>query len=199
MRTKFKYFTIPNALPKEALQRILKEGKDLIAKASQSPNMNVAATNVGNYDPKTTGQRDTTVVWLDNDRIYDLLVPFLRRANQEAGWNFVLHGVQAVQFAEYAKGQYNEWHSDQHWGPLDMPEHKDLWRKLSLSVTFDSIYEGGDFELDQGRGGGIITIDELKDAGTILVFPSYLFHRVKPVTSGVRYSLVMWGIGPPFR
>ena len=181
------------------MQRILKEGKDLIAKASQSPDMDVAATNIGNYDPKSTGQRDTTLVWLDNDGIYDLLVPFLKRANQEAGWNFLIQGVQAVQFAEYKKGQYNEWHSDQHWGPLDMPGHENLWRKLSLSVTFETDYEGGDFELDLGRDGGILAIDELKDAGTVLVFPSYAFHRVKPVTSGVRYSLVMWGIGPPFR
>jgi PKHD-type hydroxylase len=30
------------------------------------------------------------------------------------------------------------------------------------------------------------------------VFPSFIYHRVKPVTEGTRYSLVIWSCGKPF-
>ena len=42
-----------------------------------------------------------------------------------------------------------------------------------------------------------IEIKEKK--GTIIVFPSYLVHRVKPVVKGTRYSLVVWFCGEPFK
>ena len=35
--------------------------------------------------------------------------------------------------------------------------------------------------------------------GSIVVFPSFIWHRVKPITKGTRYSLVMWNCGYPFK
>ena len=35
--------------------------------------------------------------------------------------------------------------------------------------------------------------------GGIVVFPSFVWHRVKPVTKGIRYSLVVWILGQPFK
>ena len=55
-------------------------------------------------------------------------------------------------------------------------------------------YVGGDFEFDE-----IKTNVDFKSQGTIIVFPSYLRHRVLPVTSGVRKSLVAWFYGPKWR
>ena len=40
---------------------------------------------------------------------------------------------------------------------------------------------------------------ELENKGDLIVFPSHLWHRVRPVTSGKRLSLVVWFIGPPFK
>ena len=40
---------------------------------------------------------------------------------------------------------------------------------------------------------------EILSKGSIIVFPSFLWHRVKPVTKGIRYSLVMWNVGGPFK
>ena len=40
---------------------------------------------------------------------------------------------------------------------------------------------------------------EIKQKGSVVVFPSHLWHRVKPVTKGTRYSLVMWNLGYPFK
>jgi PKHD-type hydroxylase len=72
-------------------------------------------------------------------------------------------------------------------------------RKLSLIIqlTDPSEYEGGDFQFDSD----IPQPDpaEIKQRGTVIVFPSFLRHRVTPVTSGVRRSLVSWVEGPKFR
>ena len=38
-----------------------------------------------------------------------------------------------------------------------------------------------------------------KARGTLVAFPSYVMHRVTPVTSGTRKSLVAWVAGPKFR
>ena len=39
---------------------------------------------------------------------------------------------------------------------------------------------------------------ELKQRGTIVVFPSFVWHKVTPVKKGTRYSLVSWHLGHPF-
>ena len=44
----------------------------------------------------------------------------------------------------------------------------------------------------------ITTVDDAKDIGTIIIFPSFIFHRVLPITKGKRESLVNWSIGKPF-
>ena len=33
---------------------------------------------------------------------------------------------------------------------------------------------------------------------SIVLFQSDLWHRVRPITSGVRKTLVVWFIGPPY-
>ena len=45
----------------------------------------------------------------------------------------------------------------------------------------------------------LVKAKEILPKGSIIVFPSFVWHRVKPVTSGVRYSLVLWNLGYPFR
>jgi PKHD-type hydroxylase len=40
---------------------------------------------------------------------------------------------------------------------------------------------------------------EIRPRGSIVVFPSFMWHRVKPVTKGTRYSLVLWNIGDPWK
>jgi PKHD-type hydroxylase len=76
-------------------------------------------------------------------------------------------------------------------------------RKLSMTVnlTDETTYEGGDLMLDFGphSAKGHYKISEAREQGTIIIFPSFLYHCVSPVTSGTRYSLVMWSLGDPFK
>ena len=40
---------------------------------------------------------------------------------------------------------------------------------------------------------------EIQSKGSLVVFPSFTWHRVCPVKSGTRYSLVIWSLGWPFK
>ena len=70
-------------------------------------------------------------------------------------------------------------------------------RKLSISIqlTDPKEYEGGELYLYEDDKG--ILMD--KKQGTLIMFPSYMLHEVKPVTKGERNSLVTWVTGKPFK
>ena len=69
-------------------------------------------------------------------------------------------------------------------------------RKLSVVVQLTSPeeYEGGDFETFEGK-----VLSAPKGHGTVLIFPSFVYHHVTPVTAGTRHSLVCWVNGPHIR
>ena len=78
-------------------------------------------------------------------------------------------------------------------------------RKLSMTcqLTDGSEYKGGELEFDfrnydphmRDESKHRIQCKEILPKGSIIVFPSFVWHRVKPVTSGTRYSLVVWHLG----
>ena len=72
-------------------------------------------------------------------------------------------------------------------------------RKLSMSIQLTSpeYYEGGQLEFPDDKHSFVE--EDAKEQGTAIFFPSYLKHGVKPVTKGIRYSLVSWFLGPSFR
>ena len=77
-------------------------------------------------------------------------------------------------------------------------------RKLSCTINLNSPgeYEGGNLKFDFGAHSEVDRFHECKEIrpqGSMIVFPSFLEHQVTPVTSGTRYSLVLWSIGKPFR
>lgn len=98
---------------------------------------------------------------------------------------------QGLQLTRYdgEQEQHYDWHVDRGMGTGQ--------RKLSLTLQLSdpNDYEGGDLELRFGKDPVKIN----KDRGMIALFPSYTMHRVKPVTKGIRYSLVAWVSGPAFK
>ena len=62
-----------------------------------------------------------------------------------------------------------------------------------MSIILNSNFEGGDFEMRELEN----KVPRLEE-GSIIVFPSFMEHRVVSVTKGIRYSLVVWYLGPPF-
>lgn len=139
--------------------------------------------------------RNSDVSWITpetSDWLYKKLEPIIREVNTKY-FGFDLWGfVDSLQFTVYnaEKGeQHYDWHIDAY-GQGKCP------RKLSMVVQLSNptSYEGGELWM-RGAHESVLP----KQQGIIHFFPSYTLHRVTPVTKGIRYSLVGWISGPPFR
>lgn len=140
--------------------------------------------------------RKSSIRWItqanDTSWIYDRLAFIVRQINGQF-FNFDISGfVEDFQYTVYEaenEGHYT-WH-------VDMGKETTSPRKLSLVMQLSdpSEYEGGDLQLLTSAHETIIE----KKKGHIVVFPSYVLHRVTPVTKGIRKSLVIWIAGPPFK
>lgn len=124
--------------------------------------------------------------------LYQLVSQIIDHANQTV-FRYELAGLwEQLQLATYTAEDsgFYDWHVDIGAGPLSQ-------RKLSLIVplTDPAEYEGGDFEVFYERGPQRVELP----LGRVIAFPSYLLHRVTPLTRGVRRSLAVWVTGPPYR
>ena len=150
-------------------------------------------------------KRDSDLVWLGDTWIYKEIHPFVHQANKNAGWNFQWDHSDLCQFTKYKLNQYYDWHND---SGEKIPPHGKI-RKLSMTcqLTDGSEYSGGELEFDfrqydppqRDESKHLRKATEIIPKGSIIVFPSFVWHRVKPVTKGVRYSLVVWHLGYPFK
>ena len=152
-------------------------------------------------------KRNSDVVFLNEEWIYREIHPYINRANEQAGWNFKWEHSESIQFTKYKPNEFYTWHSDdlpKSFGENSHPNYHGKIRKLSATVnlTDPSEYTGGDFEIDlrnNEHGRNIVTLDQIKPKGSLLVFPSFVTHQVRPVRTGERTSLVIWSLGPPWR
>lgn len=80
----------------------------------------------------------------------------------------------------------------------------DKVRKISMTVnlTDPKNYAGGNLKFDLGAHAGnkrFKVCEEIRPMGSIIIFPSFTYHCVTPVTRGTRYSLVLWSLGKPWQ
>ena len=153
-------------------------------------------------DEKT---RVTDIAWTNDQWVYDTIWPFMMEANNKASWEYDIKAAESSQITRYKKGGFYNFHRDgggchlvKYNNPTNAFMHGHV-RKLSMTVLLNESFEGGDFEFTSyGKEECTITPLEMKQ-GDIVVFPSFMEHRVAPVTKGIRYSLVTWFLGPPFK
>ena len=155
-------------------------------------------------------KRNSDLVWLDDTWIYKEIHPYVHQANKNAGWNFEWDRSESCQFTKYKLNQYYDWHCDS-WDKVYKTKGPDNGkiRKLSMTcqLTDGSEYSGGELEFDyrnydppqRDESQHLRKVTEILPKGSIIVFPSFLWHRVKPITKGTRYSLVVWHLGYPFK
>jgi predicted 2-oxoglutarate/Fe(II)-dependent dioxygenase YbiX len=157
----------------------------------------VSSLAEGKLGPGNTNAqiRRSQVVMLGADEKYAWLYDRLWAAARECNRLFFcvdIAGVETnVQLGRYDssdRGFYN-WHTD-------FAGIRPL-RKLSISIQLSrpEDYDGGDLELMYGTEPQKLD----KARGTFIVFPSFLLHRVTPVTRGTRWSLVAWILGTRWR
>jgi PKHD-type hydroxylase len=140
--------------------------------------------------------RITRVAWMERkpetEWLYARLEELVLYLNKEF-YSFDLYGlVEAFQYTVYddQEGGHYGWHVDL--GGNDVEPRK---ISLSLQLTDPSRYTGCDLVLEAGNGA--YTAERAR--GTLIAFPSYVLHRVTPIESGIRKSLVIWVAGPVFR
>ena len=185
------YWLAPAAFPQNTMdyiQGIVEDRRD------QEETAGLGTNNDGHQNSDV---RRSRVIWLSDqqwlkDYLYD---SWIMAANRES-FNVDVLKCCDIQYTEYhasEQGHY-DFHKDVFW-----EEEKQFDRKLSLTIQLSepTDYEGGNFEFHSMYGHEMPV--ESKWYGSVLIFPSYMEHAVKPVTSGVRKSLVAWFEGPRWR
>jgi len=214
------YYYFPSALPIKMCDDILSYGK---SKQSEIGLIDLAKDIVdqkGKLNKKDIQniqkKRKSDIVWMDDRWIYNAVQPFVHEANRKAGWNYDWDWSESCQFTKYGVGQYYGWHCDSLNAPYIRPQNADgtypgdhgKIRKLSVTVSLvkPTEYEGGNLEFDfrnkdpeNKKIKSTYQCKEIRPRGSIVVFPSFVWHRVTPVTKGTRYSLVIWNLGYPFK
>ena len=207
---KFNYWFFKKAVPSKICDDIIRLG------LNKKPKL---ATTMGFQNSKINKEklfktRHSKTVFLNERWIYDMIFPFVHEANKNAAWNYQIDDSEFAQFTVYKKNQHYVWHQDADLLTKPYENQKrevenGKMRKISLTCQLNdpSEFEGGEFEFDfrnydpntRDPKTHEFEVKEIKDKGSIIVFPSYTWHRVKPVTKGVRYSLVFWHLGYPFK
>ena len=206
------YWYFQSAVPSRICDDIVKYGQQLQDQMAVTGGYGDRKLNQKEIKDLKT-KRDSNIVWMSDRWIYKEIQPYVHQANANAGWNFEWDFSESCQFTKYKKGQYYDWHCDSWDRPYQRQQPNDpsngKIRKLSMTcqLTDGSEYKGGELEFDfrnydphmRDESKHRIQCKEILPKGSIIVFPSFVWHRVKPVTAGTRYSLVVWHLGKPFR
>ncbi len=176
-----KFFT------EDEVNKIHELGNSRPIQASAVTDVNMVAVNTTVRESHNSWIEPTT----DSEWLYRKLTDAITTINKRF-FEYDIVGFDPLQYTVYnskVKGYYG--------GHIDYGFDMFVNRKLSFSVqlTDPKEYKGGELMIyDRVKG-----LETPKDKGTIIFFPSFMFHEVKPVTKGTRHSLVGWVLGPKFK
>lgn len=138
--------------------------------------------------------RQSSLMWLPESEGLSWVSARMARVAADANrdlFEFALDGFdEQLQLAAYGPGHYYDWHIDRGRGVI--AERRKL--TLSVQLTHPSQYVGGDLEINADGHPFLLP----RDRGTAVVFASTTLHRIVPMISGLRHSLVTWTHGPAF-
>lgn len=149
------------------------------------------ASTIGNSSEEV---RKSRIKWLPHNESWGWVVDRLIQQVEEANkiWEFDLSCIiDQIQYTEYeGNGGHYDWHLDI--GPGNISH-----RKISIVVQLSepSEYDGGILQIKNGINQNDVPLGK----GNVVIFPSFLLHRVTPLTSGNRKSLVLWVGGSHYR
>ena len=208
MNLKYYYWYFQSVIPERICDDIIRYGKEQDKEMALTGNQNKTVKDLSELELKNIQQkRKSDVVWMSDRWIYNEIQPYVNIANEQSGWNFSWDWSESCQFTKYSKGQYYGWHCDSWEKPYEgNNESTGRIRKLSVTVSLSdpSEYEGGELEFDfrnrdPDKKRSTSKCTEILPKGSLVVFPSFMWHRVRPVTKGTRHSLVIWNLGKPFK
>ena len=181
-----KFYQIPSGLPDEILDSLCKQCE------SFEEAMEVSTVK-GNIVDESI--RISKTHWIPTDHwISGVMAHIVREANDHL-FKFDLTGwSERIQYTVYdGKGSNHGWHED----CAASNYRENVVRKLSISLLLSDPedYEGGELQLLSARK----MTSYRAPKGTAVIFPSPTVHRVRPLKSGIRRSLVGWYGGPGWR
>lgn len=185
----------PEAFTPKQCDRIIDLGLSL-----QADDALVGGSEVDHVEEEIT--RRSKTAWIEPDDapwIFDKLGKLALRANKTYGFD-LLGFTEDAQFTYYDEpGAFYDWHQDGLGGEVAV-------RKLAivLQLTDPDEYEGGNLEVfnivhEYEPEDVRAFTEDARLRGSVVVFPAFEYHRVTPIVSGERHSLVCWVGGPPFR
>ena len=134
--------------------------------------------------------RTSDVIFVQDKDLDNLVLSYVMKVNEAANWNFDVDFLEPLQLTRYKEGDHYDWHQDESEWHAEKRTNGKI-RKISFTLLLNDDFEGGDFQL-------INQTVPLKK-GQMVFFHSDDYHRVDPVKSGVRHSLVGWVLGPPWQ
>ena len=181
---------IPEPLMKILIDDLDKVDENIFIKSEVNPQNSKIKDNV----------RKSQHCWIPSTHwIGGFLWYYIRMANKD---NFLydISDIEndLIQYTQYNKGDFYKWHTDM--DICDINEPDQLVRKLSftLQLTNEDEYTGGNLEFADFDDSSY-TFSVPKSRGTVIVFDSRTPHRVTPIESGIRKSLVGWVVGKRWR
>jgi PKHD-type hydroxylase len=197
------YYYFKSVIPERICDDIVKYGNQM-----KSEKAGIDHDNTGSeFNLK---KRNSNIVWTSDQWIYKEIQPYIHEANKRANWNFQWDYCEPCQITTYKKDQYYDWHSDSWAKPYGKDKNVNIGfqgkiRKLSVTVSLSDSndYKGGELEFDlrnkHPSEKNFLKCEEILPKGSLVVFPSFLWHRVNPIKEGVRKSLVIWCLGYEFK
>ena len=156
--------------------------------------VNFNESGLGTLNKKS---RSTSIHWNSDQDLFDMAFYYMKAANKNSGWNLQVDVAEDFQIGQYPKGGHYDWHVDGLGIESHAPDNKSLHgktRKISMVVWLNEDFKGGDFQFHESY----LESNVIKPKqGSIIMFPSWVLHRVRPVTKGTRYSIVSWFRGKP--
>ena len=188
MNLKWRYWIVKGALHPARCDEIIKTSKsekEVVAYTSEANETKTQEEVL--KDIKALDTRNSNVVWLNKPWINKLIEPYLRSANEQAGWNFNINVVENTQFTIYNVGQHYTWHVDQFEDPFKSQTILNgKTRKLSTTLLLNDDFEGGHLVLGKNT-----VVKPL--AGTAVFFDGVnIEHSVTKNSGGDRYVIAGW-------
>lgn len=171
--------------------------EDIIEEAKKLPSQKAAVGDgdLTHYDEQI---RKSEVSFINaSHKSFDFLYDEIWRRAIEANhlmFNFHITKLDFIQFAKYEASENGEYkkHQDVFWINGDPIYHRKLTCLIQLSDPND--YEGGEFELSDISE--YPDPEDIKQQGTMIFIPSFVYHQANRVTKGTRYSIAAWIDGP---
>jgi PKHD-type hydroxylase len=148
--------------------------------------------NKGDINPAVRSTRAARLVpGPETSHLYEKIGGLVRHLN-ETVYHFDVESLEPIQYTVYyqSEGGHYDWHTD--YGP-ENPRPRKI--SMSLQLSDGDSYEGCDLQFQVAP----TVASAPRTRGTIIAFPSFFLHRVTPIVSGTRKSLVIWATGPNFR